>query len=79
MLRMPDGVPGVSDDDVAAKVRARLSERRMSQRALARRLSRGEVYVSRRLRGEVPFSAVELAHVAQILDVPVERLLVGAQ
>lgn len=67
-----------SDQIVAGRVRAELGRKRMSQAALARHLHRTQMYMHRRLHGEVPFGALELATVAEVLDVPVEQFLRGA-
>jgi len=60
---------------VAAQVRAELDSQGLSQRDLARELDVTDNFVSRRLRGEVEFSVIELATVAVVLGVPVEQFL----
>jgi len=62
---------------VAAQVRAELDSQGLSQRDLARELDVTDNFVSRRLRGEVEFSVIELATVAVVLGVPVEQFLGG--
>lgn len=61
--------------DVAANVRAEVARRRIRQADLADAMGLDQRAVSRRLLGHVEFSATELQKVAQILDVPVARLL----
>lgn len=67
-----------SNETVAAEVRAELGRQKISQAELARRLKQPDMYMRRRLQGEVPFAAVELATVAEVLAVPVEQFLRGA-
>lgn len=67
-----------SNESVATEVRAELGRKRMSQAELARRLHRTEMYVHRRLKGEVAFAVPELASVAEVLEVPVTQFLRGA-
>lgn len=62
----------IDDHYLAAMVRAALLRSGKSQAALARELDVTEHYLSRRMRGEVPFSAVELATIAEVLGVRVE-------
>lgn len=68
----------MTNEKLAAEVRAELGRRRMSHSDLARRVHRTQMYMHRRLTGEVPFGAIELAEVAEALDVPVEQFLSGA-
>lgn len=55
-----------------------MGRQKISQAELARRLKQPDMYMRRRLQGEVPFAAVELATVAEVLAVPVEQFLRGA-
>lgn len=52
-----------------------MAEKHRKQRDLANLLGISQPAVSRRLRGVVAFSAVELSTVANYLDVPLESLL----
>ncbi|MBO2459358.1 helix-turn-helix domain-containing protein [Actinomadura violacea] len=61
----------IDDQFIAYKVRYRLSQQKVTQVALAKELGVSEFYVSRRVRGEVPFSAVELGKVAVFLRVEI--------
>lgn len=61
----------IDDQFIAFKVRYRLGEKKITQAAVARELGVSEFYVSRRVRGEVPFSAVELGKVAVFLGVEI--------
>jgi len=78
MLHMDATDTDVRQKVVASEVRAELARQQMSQRALARKMRRSDVYVSRRLRGEVPFSITDLDQVAAVLEVPVTKFLAGA-
>lgn len=57
--------------DVTAEIRAELARQRISGRELARRLGNTQMYVARRLSGEVDPSAGDLAAFAAVLQVPV--------
>lgn len=59
----------------AAEVRATLARKRISGVRLAAMIDRSQVYVSRRLRGEVPFDVVDLALIADALGVKQSSLL----
>lgn len=61
--------------DVAAAVRAELGRRSKSQTSLARDMGVSQMWLNRRLRGEVALSVDDLAAIAQALQMPVERLL----
>lgn len=52
-----------------------MARQQISQTAVADRLGLSQTAVSRRLRGEVEFSVTELHAVADVLGLPVERLL----
>lgn len=60
---------------VAGEVRALLARRRISGKQLAAHLGISQFAVSRRLRGETPFSIDELSCAAEFLGVPVEQLI----
>lgn len=77
-LPMNDEALAISDETVAARVRAELTRKKVSQAQLARQLHVTDMYLCRRLKADVPFGAVELVAVAEALDVPVEELLAGA-
>lgn len=78
MSRSAASVPGMRStysDRVAAEVRAELGRQHKTQRELAEALGVSQVFVSRRLRGEVAFSLEELERIAEALDVPIIRLM----
>ena len=60
-----------ASEDVAGEVRAWMGRRRRSGRSVAIELGWTEVYLSRRLTGQVPFDVADLAALAGLLDVPV--------
>lgn len=62
----------------ADAVRAEAARQRISGVALAKRLGVSQAYMSRRLGGRQPFDIGELARVAEVLDVPLSRLLPDA-
>lgn len=64
--------------EVAGEVRALLARRQISGKQLATHLGLSQFAVSRRLRGETPFSVDELAATAEWLGVPVASLLTEA-
>jgi transcriptional regulator with XRE-family HTH domain len=59
---------------VAAEISVELAHRRRSQTALAGVLGKSQPTVSRRLRGQSPFTFNEVVAIADWLDVPVTRL-----
>lgn len=61
--------------DVAANVRAEVARRRLRQLDIAEELGLDQRAVSRRLLGQVEFSASELQKMATLLEVSVSRLL----
>lgn len=61
--------PRTLADSVAAEVRAQLARQRMSASALAKALGKSEMYVSRRLRGEMPLDLDDLERIASALEV----------
>lgn len=63
------------DQMVATNVRTVLDEKGWSRASFARELGKPYQWVQRRLWSEVAWSAGELLDVAEVLDVPVERLL----
>lgn len=69
---------GALDQDAPARVsgavRAEMARARFSQQRIADALGLSQAAVSRRLTGEVPFSATELAVVAKLLNVRVGTL-----
>jgi transcriptional regulator with XRE-family HTH domain len=60
---------------VAAEVRAEMARQRLSQVELAKRLGKGQPWVSRRVNAEVAFDLDDLDLVAAALDVSLARLL----
>lgn len=63
------------DSEVAFRVREQMRKARVSQTLLGKRLGVHQTYMSRRVRGEVPFSIDELAAIAQIVDCPITAFL----
>lgn len=62
----------IADDAfVAFRVRFELERQNCSQAHLARALGVPRDYLHRRVHGDVPFSAVEIANVAEVLGVDV--------
>lgn len=64
-----------ANEHIAAEVRAHLARRRRSGKQLASALDLSAFAVSRRLRGQTPFSASELQATAGFLGVDVADLL----
>ena len=64
----------IQPETIAEEVRVLLARRKLSQRALAELLGWQQSQVSRRLGGTTPFTADEIAEVADALGVPVETL-----
>ncbi|TDC01858.1 XRE family transcriptional regulator [Micromonospora fluostatini] len=60
---------------ISTQVRALLDERSLSGSELARRIGASQSYVSRRLRGEVPWRASDLGRIAKVVNVPVADLV----
>lgn len=67
--------PSTLAGSVAAEVRAQLARRQLTGTALAAAIGRSEMYVSRRLRGEVPFDLVDVEQAAGFLGVAIADLL----
>lgn len=67
----------LDDHYLAFKVRAALRKHKVSQARVATHLGRGKQYVYRRLRAEVPFSAVELAQISALLGLSSDHFLGG--
>lgn len=61
----------------ATEVRAEMGRQRITGAALARALEVSDMYISRRLSGDVPFDLAEIERVAAALGVPVTRFLTG--
>lgn len=59
-----------------ANVKAEMVRRGLSQHAVAARLGLSQTAVSARLRGRTPFDINELVHVADLLGMTVDQLLV---
>ena len=62
---------------VAEEVRVALARRQISGVKLANMIGRSQVYVSRRLRGEVPFDVDDLALIAEALGMKMVDLVSG--
>jgi len=56
-------------------VRAEMARRRLSQTVVAEHLGVSQMFISRRLSGDVPFDIVELYQLADFFGVPVTVLL----
>lgn len=67
--------PSTLADMVAAEVRAQLARRQHTGVALAQAIGKSEMYVSRRLRGQVPFDLADLDQIAKFLGVEVHTLM----
>jgi len=64
----------IQPESIAEEVRALLGRRKLSQRSLAQMLGWQQSQVSRRLSGNTPITASELAELADVLNVTVESL-----
>lgn len=62
-------------DTVAREVRAEMGRQRVAGSALAKHLGVSDMYISRRLNGDVPFDLADLEKVADALSVPVTAFL----
>ena len=60
---------------VAATIRAEMARKRETQTRMAPKLGMSQSSLSKRIRGEVPFSIPEITNVATLLDIPVASLL----
>lgn len=67
--------PSTLADSVAAEVRAHLARRQLTGTALATAIGKSEMYVSRRLRGEVAFDLVDVEQAANFLGIAVADLM----
>ena len=67
-------MPSNFNEIVAGQVRASLAVRHLRQWELAVQLGWGQKYLSRRLRGEVPFSTEDIQKIAEALGIPIEDL-----
>lgn len=63
-----------SDEDIAANARSLVARKQLRQGAIAAALNLTQSQVSRRLAGQVRFTAAELQALAQLLEVPVATL-----
>lgn len=68
-------LPAGLDRAVAEELRALMARRRITVASVAKDLGWGQMYLSRRLNGQVPFSVGELIGLARSLKVPVTSLL----
>jgi transcriptional regulator with XRE-family HTH domain len=73
IIELPD--PHLYAVRVAAKVRGAAAEQQVTNVRLAKALGLSENSMSRRMTGKQEFGIGELAAVAAVLDVPVDRLL----
>lgn len=65
------------DKRVIAAIGAELGRQNMSKAALARRIDVSEMCIHRRLKGEVEFTLSEVEAIAEVLNVPLEKLIGG--
>lgn len=63
------------DRYAAEEIRAELGRQNVSQLQLARSLGWSAIYLSRRLKGQVSFSLVDVFAIARALGVPVSRFI----
>lgn len=63
-------------EHLAANVRAEVARKRITQQAIAEHLGLDQRAVSRRLLGRVEWSAVQVACLAELLEVELSALLV---
>lgn len=63
---------------IGANVRAEMSRQAVSQSAVAAALDLPQSAISKRLRGQTPFTAADLGRVADLLGIPVARLYADA-
>jgi transcriptional regulator with XRE-family HTH domain len=63
----------------ALNVRGEMARKGFTQTRVASALGVSQASVSARLRGVTPFSIDELVTLAQVLDVPLDRLLEGVE
>ncbi len=70
--------PSTLADSVAAEVRAQLARRQLTGMALANAIGKSEMYVSRRLRGEVSFDLIDVEQAARFLGIAVADLMPAA-
>lgn len=68
-------LPAGLDKAVAEELRAVMARRRITVASIAAKLGWGQMYLSRRLYGQVPLSVGELIRLARILEVPITSLL----
>lgn len=64
----------MTDQTIAAEVRAAIARKQVSQAQLAKSLEITPSALSRRVHGRIPFSAVEIAKIATELNVEVGSL-----
>ena len=69
MTATPSAVAGIN-------IKAEMSRRGLSQTAVGNRLGLSQAAVSSRLRGVTPFDINELVHIADLLGMTVDQLLV---
>lgn len=62
-----------SAGSIPAELRAETARQKLSGRELARKMNRHQLWVSRRLSGDVPISADELREFAFVLGKPVAQ------
>lgn len=63
-----------TSESIAANVRAEMARRRLRAVTVANELGLSQAGISRRLAGVVPFTALEVHRLAQILRVPLDSL-----
>lgn len=62
-------------DGIASEIRAEMARQRISGAAIAQKLGVSDMYLSRRLTGEVAFDVTDLERVAGALGVSVMQLI----
>lgn len=67
--------PGSLTQRVASEIRAEMGRRQLSQADLGLVLGIHRTQISKRLRGELAFTTVELDQIAEALGISVDRLL----
>jgi transcriptional regulator with XRE-family HTH domain len=64
-----------SEAEISKRIRVLLAEREISATELARRISKSQSYVARRMRGDVAWRAADLTRIAEAMAVPASTLL----
>ena len=70
-------MPASPSAHIGANVRAEMARRNVSQTTLAAALGITQAGISKRIRGQVPFTIDQLVKIAAALDVPLATLTEG--